>query len=41
MELAQGEKELIIAPLREYNDLFTWSEKDLKGINLAICHKPF
>ena len=36
-DLSQTEEALLISTLKEYKDVFTWSYKDLKGVDLEIC----
>ena len=35
--LSPKEEALLISTLGEYKDVFAWSYKDLKGVDLAIC----
>lgn len=35
--LEPEEEELLIKTLKQYKDVFAWSYKDLKGVDLAIC----
>ena len=37
MDLLPKEEELLIKTLKEYKDMFAWSYRDLKGVDLAIC----
>lgn len=37
MYLTQEEETLFIPMLKEYRDVFAWSYKDLKGVDLDIC----
>ena len=36
-DLEPKEEELLIETLKEYKDVFAWSYKDLKWVDLAIC----
>ena len=36
-DLAHDEEELLVNTLREYQDVFVWSYKDLKGVDPDIC----
>ena len=36
-DLTPDEEELLISTLKEYKDIFAWSYKYLKGVDLAIC----
>ena len=38
VDLEPEEEELLIATLKEYKDVFSWSYKDPKGVDLDICH---
>lgn len=35
--LSPDEEELLVATLKEYRDVFSWSYKDLKGVDPEIC----
>ena len=37
VDLEPKEEELLIVTLKEYKDVFAWSYKDLKGVDLDIC----
>ena len=37
MDLEPAEEELLIRTLKEYKDVFAWSYRDLKGVDLLIC----
>ena len=36
-DLTPEEEELLIKMLKEYKDVFSWSYRDLKGVDPAIC----
>ena len=36
-DLTTKEEEQLIALLKEYGDVFTWSYKDLKGVDPKVC----
>ena len=36
-DLTLEDETLLIATLKEYKDVFAWSYKDLKGVDLTIC----
>ncbi|MCO5581697.1 hypothetical protein L7F22_035586 [Adiantum nelumboides] len=36
-DLTKEEKQLLIATLKKYRDVFAWSYKDLKGVDPSIC----
>ena len=37
MDLTTNKEILLIQTLKEHRDVFAWSYKDLKGVDLAIC----
>ena len=36
-DLTLEEESLLVSTLKEYQDIFAWSYKDLKGVNPEIC----
>ncbi|MCO5579251.1 hypothetical protein L7F22_033105 [Adiantum nelumboides] len=36
-DLIKEEEQLLIATLKQYRDVFAWSYKDLKGLDISIC----